>query len=152
MAAKLHCLYGMAILKCVRTRSSRMYPFACSKVYDLRQYTDKTRWGPFMNDDSDRIDWEKVEAILLVLRSNIRSKGLDGFPVFANFWSTPFAGTWPNSYVPMPLYRELGSLDMDDPYGVSGTWIRVRPPFFLFLAFLAFLCFAVFTAGTDGVA
>lgn len=126
MSARLHSLYGMPVLKCGRTRASRMYPFACSKVYDLRQYTADTRWGPFRTDGSDRVDWEKVEAILLVLRSNIHSKGLDGFPVFANFWNTPFAGSWPGSYLPVPLNREIAPLDMEDPYGVSGTWLRVR--------------------------
>lgn len=46
MSAKLHCLYGDMVLNYGRTRSSRTYPFACSKVYDLREYTSRTRWGP----------------------------------------------------------------------------------------------------------
>lgn len=46
MSAKLHCLYGNMMLNYGRTRSSRAYPFACSKVYDLREYTPRTRWGP----------------------------------------------------------------------------------------------------------
>jgi len=139
MSAHLHALYGMPVLRAGRTRSGRLYPFACSKVYDLRQYTPLTRWGPFMNDGSERVDWEKVEAILLVLRSNIRSKGLDGFPIFANFWDRPFAGSWPGSYLPMSRTgwaagsggsskepEDVGGLDAEDPYGISGTWLRVR--------------------------
>jgi hypothetical protein len=104
-----------------------MYPFACSKVYDLRQYTAATRWGPFMNDGSLRVDWEKVEAILLVLRSNILNKNLDTFPIFANFWNTPFAGPWEGSYIPWPPPEERGvsELERRDPYDVSGTWLRV---------------------------
>lgn len=46
MSAKLHCLYGDMVLNYGRTRSSRTYPFACSKVYDIREYTPRTRWGP----------------------------------------------------------------------------------------------------------
>lgn len=46
MSAKLHCLFGDMVLNYGRTRSGRTYPFACSKVYDIREYTQKTRWGP----------------------------------------------------------------------------------------------------------
>ncbi|KAK0718149.1 hypothetical protein B0T26DRAFT_777698 [Lasiosphaeria miniovina] len=124
-SAKLHSLFGMPLLKLGRTRSSRMYPFACSKVYDLREYTENTRWGPFMNDGSDRIDWEKVEAILLVLRNNMKNKGLDTFPIFSNFWNTAFGGSWPRSYIPWPEEQERSELELQDLYNVSGTWLRV---------------------------
>jgi hypothetical protein len=125
MSAKLHSLYGVALLNYGRTRSSRMYPFACSKIYDLRQYTEYTRWGPFMNDETGRVDWEKVEAILIILRNNIKDKGLDKFPVFSNCWNAPFAGSWANSYLPWPADRQLAPLEMQDPYNVSGTWLRI---------------------------
>lgn len=126
MSAHLHCLYGPQ-LKHGRTRSSRMYPFACSKVYDLREYTENTRWGPFMNDGSLRVDWEKVEAILLVLRSNIKNKSLDSFSIFAHFWDKPFAGPWEGSYIPWPplTERKQSELERRDPYDVTGTWLRV---------------------------
>ncbi|KAK3390523.1 hypothetical protein B0H63DRAFT_465889 [Podospora didyma] len=129
-SAKLHCLYGMPSRNPGRTRSSKMYPFACSKVYDLRQYTGDSRWGPFINDGSDRVDWEKVEAILLVIRTNIKNKGLDAFAIFSYIWSDPFCGCWPRSYIPWspePLEPEGGSaaLSARDPYGVTGTWLRV---------------------------
>lgn len=129
MSAHLHCLYGMPLLKHGRTRSSRMYPFACSKVYDLREYTRDSRWGPFMGDGSLRVDWEKVEAILLVLRSNIKNKSLDSFSIFAHFWDRPFAGPWEGSYIPWPPAAEReeqqSELERRDPYDVSGTWLRV---------------------------
>lgn len=46
MSAKLHCLYGDMVLNWSRTRASRTYPFAASKVYDIRECTPRTRWGP----------------------------------------------------------------------------------------------------------
>ncbi|OLN95555.1 hypothetical protein CCHL11_04910 [Colletotrichum chlorophyti] len=122
-SAKLHCLYGRPILNCGRTRSSRVYPYACSRVYDLRQYTTRTKWGPFMDDETGRVDWEKVEAILIVLGSNIRSQNLTS-KVFSNLWERPFAGSWPRSYVPAPS-RGIADLDLQDPYNVAGTWLRV---------------------------
>jgi hypothetical protein len=125
-SAKLHCLYGVPLLKQGRTRSSNMYPFACSKVYDLREYTDATRWGPFMNDGSERVDWEKVEAIQIVLRKNMSIKLLEASPLFPGFWRSPFAGSWAGSYSPWPLGElEDSELKRRDPYGISGTWLRV---------------------------
>lgn len=74
----------------------------------------------------DRVDWEKVEAIMIVLWSNLKNKQLDRMPVFQQFWGVPFAGCWPNSYIPLPLNREVTDLELQDPYDVSGTWLRVR--------------------------
>lgn len=96
-SAKLHCLYGVPIDKilpripysilrhdsglaeeqpsfCTRSRmaGATTHIFARSKVYDLREYTDHTLWGPFMNDGSQRVDWEKVEAVMVVLGFNLR--------------------------------------------------------------------------------
>ncbi|KAK1836618.1 hypothetical protein QBC39DRAFT_89137 [Podospora conica] len=124
-SAKLHSLYGAPVLKHGRTRASSTYPFACSKVYDLREYTEESRWGPFLADGSERVDWEKIEAILIVLRANVKSKGLDTFPIFSNFWNAPFAGSWSGSYLPWPANRERKHLELRDPYDVSGTWLRV---------------------------
>ena len=123
-SAKLHCLYGEPILNIGRTRSSRMYPFACSKVYDLRQYTDRTMWGPFMDDGSGNVDWERMEAILIVLGSNIKHKHLLASRNFRNIWATPFEGSWPGSYLGVPRIK-AAPLDLEDPYNVAGTWLRV---------------------------
>ncbi|TDZ65108.1 hypothetical protein CTRI78_v003629 [Colletotrichum trifolii] len=122
-SAKLHCLYGRPILNCGRTRSSRVYPYACSKVYDLRHYTQRTKWGPFRDDDSGMVDWEKVEAIMVVLGANIRAQNLTA-KVFSNLWERPFAGSWRGSYVPSPQ-RGVRDLDAEDPYGIAGTWLRI---------------------------
>lgn len=131
-SAKLHCLYGVPMLYAHRgsreSRHGKMSPFACSKVYDLRQYTARTRWGPFMDDGSDRTDWEKVEAIMLVIGANLSRLQLDSFPVCHNF-RTPFAGPWSGSYLPPALdeeeKRDRSALELEDPYAVTGTWMRV---------------------------
>ncbi|GAB1318758.1 hypothetical protein MFIFM68171_08968 [Madurella fahalii] len=131
-----------------------LYPLACSKVYDMREHTPRTRWGPFLdrgagaasNHDDDeeeeededededgqgglRVDWEKVEAIIVVLATNMWRKGLDRFPIFRELWARPFAGVWPGSYVPFwgtgVAEPKLGELERMDPYGVSGSWLRV---------------------------
>lgn len=128
-SAQLHCLYGVPLMyahpESHRTRRSKMSPYACSKVYDLRQYTENTKWGPFMDDDTDRVDWEKVEAIMIVIGANLRKLGLTKFPVCKNFWESPFAGTWPQSYKPLPVVREPEPIELQDPYGITGTWLRV---------------------------
>ncbi|EME78835.1 uncharacterized protein MYCFIDRAFT_98456, partial [Pseudocercospora fijiensis CIRAD86] len=141
-SAKLHCLYGTTV--CTRSHSAgrTTHTYARSKVYDLREYTDATRWGPFMKDGSQRVDWEKVEAIMIVLGFNLRkfTDRSDGrFPIV---WRDPWVGATPGSYKSAPRIgdpsnhleeeegdykiRELAlSLDAMDPYGVTGSWMRV---------------------------
>ncbi|KAH7150044.1 hypothetical protein B0J13DRAFT_620381 [Dactylonectria estremocensis] len=122
-SAKLHCLYGRPLLRFGPTRASRTYPFACSKVYDLRQYTDRTHWGPFLDDGSNSVDWEKVEAILIVLGKNIGTRcTVTNF--FKENWDDAFSGSWPGSYSTLPG-PELTSLELQDPYDVTGTWFRI---------------------------
>ncbi|PTB80497.1 hypothetical protein M440DRAFT_1397867 [Trichoderma longibrachiatum ATCC 18648] len=121
-SAKLHCLYGRPILKTGRLRSARTYPYACSKVYDIREYTHGSRWGPFMADGSDNVDWEKVEAIQIVLGNNIYIKKLTR--LFSDIWDNPFSGSWKGSFMSAPNLDKT-SLDAMDPYGVTGTWYRI---------------------------
>ncbi|TIC99359.1 hypothetical protein CH35J_005550 [Colletotrichum higginsianum] len=122
-SAKLHCLSGRPLLNYGRTRSTRVYPYAAAKVYDLRQNTTRTEWGPFLEDGSGRVDWEKVEAVMIVLGRNIRGQKLTA-KVFADLWERSFAGSWARSYVPSPN-RGIRDLDLQDPYDVAGTWLRV---------------------------
>ena len=123
-----------------QSRGIPVHTVARSKVYDLREYTDNTLWGPFMNDGSQNVDWEKVEAVMVVLGFNL-SKFIgrtDGH--FPKVWNTPFVGATPKSYISPPptsgptkeldgeisVIRELApSIDSLDPYGVTGTWMRV---------------------------
>jgi hypothetical protein len=178
-SAKMHCLYGVPIDTAPRkviidlmqpdlhigafgsTRSQTSgrqpmtHPWARSLVYDLQEYTPQTLWGPFHNDGSHRVDWEKVEAIMIVLGHNIRRyQGREESPVHG-IWMEPFKGASPNSYhAAAPPILPPGTsaaapqqethdededeesetfkvrefklkLDALDPYGVSGTWMRV---------------------------
>jgi hypothetical protein len=122
-SAKLHCLCGVPIQRAGRTRATRTYPYACSKVYDLREYTALTRWGPFRDDDTGRVDWEKVEAINIVINKNV-STLWPASPMFSDLWETPFWGSFPHSFVATKP-PELSDLDAQDPYGITGSWYRV---------------------------
>ena len=80
-----------------------------------------------MNDGSDRVDWEKVEAIMVVLGNNVRKYHLTT-RVFQEVWDSPFSGSWAQSALsqiqPSP-HCERHKLALEDPYGVTGTWYRV---------------------------
>lgn len=107
-------------------------------VYDLRRYTTASFWGPFKSDGSQRVDWEKLEAIMVVLGYNMRLFNRRAPHVFEPVWEKPWHGASPQSYVSMPptgLVRELsppGDLESQDPYGITGIWMRVSciPPLF----------------------
>lgn len=130
-SAHLHCLYGVPRLQAYsstlpRDRQNLMHPFACSKVYDLRQYTEKSKWGPFMSDGTMRVDWEKVEAVMIVLGANMKYLNEQSMRMCKNFCCVPFAGTWPYSWKPRHVAPEMeASEQLDDPYGVNGFWLRV---------------------------
>lgn len=122
-SAKLHCLYGRPAQQGGRTRSTTTYPWACSKVYDIREYSQANGWGPFRRDGTGRVDWEKVEAINILMWKNI-STMCPRTDIFDEIWDTPFFGSFANSYVPTNL-PTLSDLDAQDPYGVTGTYYRV---------------------------
>jgi hypothetical protein len=129
LSAKLHCLYGVPIEATGRTRSSRSYPYACSKVYDLRNYTENTFWGPYMDDGSSNVDWEKMEAIMIVLGHNLRMFGQRvANDITESIWVMPFADAVPDSYISASFPRVddiKPPLDAQDPFNVTGTWMRV---------------------------
>ncbi|KAK4196835.1 hypothetical protein QBC40DRAFT_182549 [Triangularia verruculosa] len=167
MSAHLHCLLGIPdLLREVTSGSSlktmslheRAYATACAKVYDIREYDRvETGWGPFytlkVEGDEEpglRVDWEKAEAIMIVLGTNLRAKGLAFFDAVEHVWGKRFGGCWEGSYIPWVPENvlakledkkleqeeeedeeerekrlELEDLARRDPYGVSGTWLRV---------------------------
>lgn len=141
LSAKLHCLYGVPIDSVrkgtsvnsrysLRSDSAPIHPYARSLVYDLRQHTDHNSWGPFQNDGSQDVDWEKIEAIMIVLHHNMRLSTethhvFEGMMVVQN---KPFVGASADSFVPpsmvVPMQPAL-PLEAQDPYNVTGTWMRV---------------------------
>jgi len=115
-------------------------------VYDLRNYAEESnKWGPFKHDGVCGVDWEKVEAIMVVLAYNMQlfSERANGFPMV---WNRAFEGATPNSYTPMEIYVPFEvlfsrveslpepkidvqldpPLEAMDPYGVTGMWRRVN--------------------------
>lgn len=129
------------------TRPLLTHTFARSKVYDLREYSEGSLWGPFLADGSQRVDWEKVEAIMIVLGFNLRKFADRSGGRFPRVWEDPFVGATSGSYHAPPRIetpseedheeeeemepemkrvRDLAlDLDSRDPYGVSGSWMRV---------------------------
>lgn len=146
LSAKLHVMWGIPINfrespdSYGDDDSDDMFMTHCcgrARVYDLRTYTEETMWGPFLDDGSGFVDWEKVEAIFVVLGFNLeqlsdrtqRSGGIQ----FPRMWNRPFHGVTPGSYetpTEEPLTgmvpRPLSSVINEDPYNVTGTWMRVR--------------------------
>ncbi|KAH6889327.1 hypothetical protein B0T10DRAFT_487770 [Thelonectria olida] len=120
-SAKLHVLYGRPIFSSGRMRSARTYPYACSKVFDMRRYTHETRWGPYLVDGSGHVDWEMLEAIMVVVGFNFPSNWRG---VSHGMWNTLFQGAWPNSSRFIRSCLDSSSLEARDPYGVTGRWKR----------------------------
>jgi len=63
-SAKIHCLYGVPVNCISSPREVLTHPYACSVVYDLRNFTQGTKWGPFHDNGKANVDWEKLEAIM----------------------------------------------------------------------------------------
>ena len=141
LSAKLHCLYGASIDRVrkdsvtstrysLRSDTALIHPHARSLVYDLRQHTDNTLWGPFLDDGSSDVDWEKMEAIMLTLDHNVKfSTGEHHeFHGMIDVQTKPFLGATPNSFVSPPQSLPMQAslpLEAQDPYSVTGTWRRV---------------------------
>jgi len=127
LSAKLHCLYGIPGTILGR-RSMSTHPYARSKVYDLRNYTDKTEWGPFRDDGSLRVDWEMLESIMIVLAFNSSMCCRMNMRRFQPRWLEPFEGVVKESarsrFESLPMELDL-PLEMKDPYNISGVWSRV---------------------------
>ncbi|KAL6252632.1 hypothetical protein RBB50_000351 [Rhinocladiella similis] len=112
------------------------HPYARSQVYDLRRYTQANMWGPFMDDGSGRVDWEKVQAIMIVIGCNYRmyterrGSALSESGILRP-WDEGFFGIAPGSYVSSPMSGGnlkpslRPDLDALDPYGVTGSWMRI---------------------------
>ena len=141
LSAKLHCLYGVCIDTVRRERvatsryslrsgSAPIHPYARSRVYDLRQHTDGTMWGPFLDDGLATVDWEKMEAIMIILDYNTRLATGDhkDYQDCLETQNKPFFGVTPNSYISTPTSVPMQPalpLEAQDPYNVTGSWMRI---------------------------
>ena len=143
LSAKLHCLYGVSIGAVRKTCESSpprydlrhdtaaIHPYARARVYDLRQHTeDGTFWGPFFDDGLQTVDWEKLEAIMIVLDYNLRqstevNRQYEGM---LELQEKPWVGATPHSFISpqqsVPMEPTL-PLEAQDPYNITGTWMRV---------------------------
>lgn len=137
LSAKLHVLYGVPI-KSAGSHRRPTHTFARANVYDLRNYTDESFWGPFVSDGSARVDWEKMESIAELICYNLRKFHDKTNKAFPLLWHRPFAGVAPKSFLSppqkVPKEQPLGDLDQRDPYRVSGTYMRVSMQFRLCMA------------------
>ncbi|KAG0651365.1 hypothetical protein D0Z07_1591 [Hyphodiscus hymeniophilus] len=114
MSAKLHTLYGVPVEFPRRSLANAVYPYACSVVYDLRNYTAGNLWGPYKDDGLCTVDWERLEAVMIVLGHNLKNFTENTRGLFGPVWNIPWLGASPDSFSPMA------------PFNVSGTWMRVR--------------------------
>ena len=129
LSAKLHVMYGVPIDICRRGTYRSSYGFAASMVYDLRNYTTASFWGPYLPDRRATVDWEKMEAAFIVLGHNLGTFSNTTRGMFSVPWQYPWLGVTPNSFTSINLSSgPERSLHPEDPYNVTGTWMRVRPP------------------------
>ena len=143
LSAKLHCLYGVSVetvrKACesspprysLRHDTAEIHPYARARVYDLRQHTeDGTLWGPFLDDGFQNVDWEKLEAIMIILDYNLR-RSTDvhcQYEGVVDLQDKPWMGASPNSFISPPQSVPIEPaipLEAQDPYNVTGTWTRV---------------------------
>jgi hypothetical protein len=133
LSAKLHCLFGIPSpdVSSLGQRVLSTHPFARSKVYDLRNYTDKTKWGPYRDDGSMRVDWEMIESLMIILGYNAGLCCRRLMPRFSPPWKDVLEGVVPERARSIPdysgklLYEPDVPLVLKDPYNVSGVWSRV---------------------------
>ncbi|KAF9638590.1 F-box domain cyclin-like protein [Lasiodiplodia theobromae] len=125
MSAKLHVLNGVPMEPSKRG-ANPVHSYARSRVYDLRRYTDDTLWGPFMDDGSQRVDWEKLESILIVLSHNINRFCERTYGRFRPIWNVPFTGVSTNSFRSKPPFR-FEDNDEDDDSGMSEAMHIITP-------------------------
>jgi hypothetical protein len=137
ISAKLLSFFGFPPSN-IGKKDLSTHPFARSRVYDLRNYTDKNEWGPFRNDGSMRVDWEMIESIMVVIGQN-SLYGATTIPQLLPHrlqppWFKPLEGIIPDMDYhtkdsqprPITLLQQPDlPLDMKDPYGVQGIWSRI---------------------------
>ncbi|TDL28888.1 hypothetical protein BD410DRAFT_781447 [Rickenella mellea] len=115
LTARLRCYLGFFDEDKVGRPSAELRTVARCFVYDLRNYSSSNRWGPYIRDNSRRVNWKHVEAIITVVYLNLVHLG----------------GMWQDTRPPLGVeatraYSAPGSLHRDprDWAGVEGCWRR----------------------------
>ncbi|KAI4638562.1 hypothetical protein J4E93_009862 [Alternaria ventricosa] len=132
LSARLHSLFGFPPSNAGR-RDLSTNPYARSRVYDLRNYTDNNEWGPFRDDGTMRVDWEMIESIMIVIGYNSCYCTHTVSNKLRPPWFAPLDGVIPEDDYQMGHSRNYTalvqqpdiSLNMKDPYGVEGIWSRI---------------------------
>ena len=125
MSAKLHVLHGVP-MEPSKSAANPMHSYARSRVYDLRRYTDETMWGPFMEDGSQRVDWENLESLMIVLSHNVNRFCEQTYGRFPPIWDVPFTGISTNSFRSKPPFRFDDDGEGDDS-GMSEAMHIITP-------------------------
>jgi len=55
-------------------------------------------WGPFLDDGKASVDWEKIEAIMVVLGHNLRLFVEGARNAFRHVWREAWVGGSPGSF------------------------------------------------------
>ena len=131
MSAKLHTMYGVPIEFPKRRKFKPIYPYACSIVYDLRNYTQANKWGPYKDDGLCTVDWERMEAVMIVLGHNLKMFTENTHGIFKPLWAEPWSGASPDSFsapflVTEPKLTEQPTppLEMMDVSKVSSFFVQ----------------------------
>ncbi|RMZ89481.1 hypothetical protein DV736_g3288, partial [Chaetothyriales sp. CBS 134916] len=123
-SAKLFVYYGLEIeppsFSVSAGKATAVHPYARSRVYDLRRYMATNMWGPFLDDGSEGVDWEKVQYILIDILYSFRQSTCAQYN--RDVFNLPFDGLAPDSHTSVPPSRKTAA---KDPYGVTGTWMRI---------------------------
>lgn len=133
LSARLHSLFGFPPSNAGKIDLS-MNTLARTRVYDLRNYTDKNEWGPFRNDRTWRVDWEMIESIMIVIGHNSCFCAHAVSNRLRPPWFGPLDGVIPvangrighevSNYTALIQQPDI-PLRMKDPYGAEGIWARV---------------------------
>jgi hypothetical protein len=112
----------------------------------MRNYTITNLWGPFLDDGEASVDWERMEAVMIVLGYNLKRFSENTGGRFDPVWTEPWRGANSQSFQTVAMPRDKGkgkAADEDgdeeeeeepgpegpqvegDPYNISGTWMRV---------------------------
>lgn len=87
-----------------------------------------------MSDGSMRVDWERMEGIMVVLGHNLRLFGERTGGGLRDVWGREWKDAVKGSYNSMPINGPKKDTPpptfdgLQDPFGVEGTYMRVRIP------------------------